>query len=394
MNKKIIGSILGGVWGISMASLHFREALMKRFGLNTEFAFSELGNIYDNVGIFITAFFASFFGIFIACYMMKEKPQKVGCLTILIELFFVISLLSLLSISALNFSTIDLSNMDINSAWPYLNKLFVLIGGFILATILGGIAGIFIGKYIIDNSVINRERFQITDNENLYDYFDFYFARRGRSFFSIMIFFGALYWAIFNIPNLFMYLRWIIIGPWFVLFHPVLWWVAILWFAIIPIGSLVFLLLPLTMLIPLLSLHWTYKIAILNKTKLRRIIYILLLYLALGPFCGFLEIIGKIPIAVAVTYVSYNGQKVWEVLLDKYSRPIAYEQRYEYLSKSGQTAKAQIVLEDAIEANYNLGNAFTTKLLPYIFVKCSPLSLILFRFNPSDLAYSNQYANS
>lgn len=355
MNRKIIGSILGGLWGIGMASLHFRDALMKRFGLNTNFAFSELGGIYENIGVFVVALFAALFGVFIACYMMKEKVIKVGVLTILAECFFVTGFYVFIVMVTVALSGADLSALDIDAIRGQMISLFVLFGGFLLSIFVGGVGGIFLCKHIIEKLNDAGEKPQITSRKTLFNYLDFYFARRARSFFSIMIFFWGAYWLIFNVPNILLYIKWNLIGPWFVLFHPVLWWVAFLWFVAIPIGSLIFVLLPLTMLFPLLYLHWTYCIGVSSMKKVAKVIYILLFFLALGPICTILEGVGKLPINIAVGVVSSRGQKVWEILLDKYTRPLAYEERYEYLNKEGREPEAKIMLNKAIEANFDLG---------------------------------------
>lgn len=61
--------------------------------------------------------------------------------------------------------------------------------------------------------------------------------------------------------------------------------------------------------------------------------------------------------------VSSRGDWVWNILLDKYTRPVVHENKYRYFLEKNDTEKAESELSKAIESYYNLGeNLLKSKL--------------------------------
>jgi len=366
MNKKqLIGSVLGGLFAIGTFFMYLKDVFMKKYAINVDLGFSDIGGIFDSVILIVLIFIATIFGALVAGFMAKARYVLVGVLSALSYFLLIIVFMSLLFILTISTSGKGISSLDASFFTSSVMMHFYMATGLTIVSIfVGGFLGGLLSKLLFGKYLPLHSREFIIGNTRLEDYLSFYFACRWRSFFTIHIFIWFISCILYNLPNIITYIKWEIIGPWFVMFHPVLWGVAFLWFVLIPIGSIVFVLLPLSMFFPLVCLHWVYSIGTSGMNRIGKIIFIILIYLFVGVGAYFLGAIGKIPVNIAIIKVSENGGRVWEILLDKFSRPVAYESRYKYFLEINDVGGADKEVVRAINAYYDLGtNQLKSKVI-------------------------------
>ena len=351
--KQLLGSILGGSFMTSMTFMHLNDVFQKKFGFSVDLGFSELGSISESIGLIVLLFISALFGAMVAGYMAKKRYVLVGILSASVYFLLIVILMGLLFFVTTG-STMNEIDSSIFGSSVMVN-FYIYFGLSILSIFGGGVLGGILSKLLFDKYIYSYNVIPIHDNAYLNDYLQFYFARKWRSFFTIIVFTWGFSCFIYNLPNIITYLKWHLIGPWFALFHPILWWPVLIWFVFLPIGTFIFFLLPIAMFFPLACLHWIYKIGISGRTLLKKTIFIMLLFLSMGIISHFLSAIGQIPIYYAVSAVSNRGSYVWGILLDKYTRPIAHENRYKYFSENNKDEKAPEELFKAINLYYDLG---------------------------------------
>jgi len=319
--KKNVSATLVGLWSSWMLTLHLNYGLKQAFGININLAFTELASIYDNSIIFISNFICFAFGVFIACYVKKERYWIAGISTLCCNIFLVMALL----IVCIIFGVVP--------AWLY---------GLLLVEFIAGMSGILTYKYL-------RKYFADNFNHEAYKYIDYYFAPKGRTFFTIILFFTAVYALVINIPAIILFFKWLFIAPFYVLLHPGLW-----------VGALFrdtgeFIISPLLLVIaPLFFIHWVYEIGISSKTKLKKTIFLLLLFIAFNFVNAISISMVRGPIERSVTHFASKGEKIWDILLDRYTRPLEREIRYKYLIEKGKSYEAQKILDEAINGYFKL----------------------------------------
>lgn len=349
--KKLFGSVLGGLFAVAISSIYMRDSLAKIYGINTDNAFTANVGIPEYIGFFITTFLAAFFGVFVACYMSKEKFNRVGVVVIVSELIIV-----LLLILGLVFMVITSSNpiaMDNLKNNKELNDAIIMAGlgviTYCITFILGGYTGVFIINKYFQNSHNDPSIFRVTDTDSLEDYLNFYFPLRGRSFFTIVLFFAAIGLLITNFNIFLLYLKWFTIGTIFIILHPSAWGLYL--FKSTGIG----LFSPLVLfVIPVLYLHAVYKIGKSPYNKALRVVFLLALYFAVYFVNNIAYSVSKAPIEENIHISSSRGIEIWPILLDMYSAPMATEDRYNYYVGKMDFEKTKELKEKAISEYYEL----------------------------------------
>lgn len=255
--KQMIGSILGGFFAIASAFFHLKDAIQKILAIDVNQGFSESGTIFESIGLIVLMFISVLFGSAVAAYMAKRRYIFIGIFASALYVLFGAVLLVVVFGTALIFSKgaeVSYSSILVSPEairlyiWLILDILFSLIGGF-----LGG----FLIKLYFEKC---KNQILITNDVYLDDYLEFYFARRWRSFFTITVFMTFVYTFIVFFPNIVTLLKWMTIGTVFITLHPSLWFFASFWF-----DTLTSLFLPLSVALPVVALHWAYKIGVSKK---------------------------------------------------------------------------------------------------------------------------------
>lgn len=312
-----------------------------------------MGTIPDIIATYVVFFVVAAFGVFVACYMMKTQLVKTGIATIVLEFGFIVILFALLIAAFTFLGEGDFSESISPAAAPSIIRLLLPVVLFILTGIAGTILGIFTGAHLLKKISAGDDLGHVTSNESVVDYLNFYLARKGRSFFSIIILCTGISLFVASFDVVFLYLRWAIIGPIYVLVHPALWGAFFLGFIAMPYEVLYGIVPPLSVLCPLLYLHANYKIARLHIHKVYRILIMIVAFFAIYPISLTLIEIAKSPMGGMVEGAASRGQVVWGVLLDKYTRPYAYVGRYEYLMENEKEDEAVAAKDQAMEAYFD-----------------------------------------
>jgi hypothetical protein len=347
--NQLIAPILGGYFTALMMSVSVGEILRNQFAINIKFAFSSTGTALEAIVFIVAMFFSAALGAIAAGYMAKRQYMLVGVLSSLLNflVFFIFVSLVVFIMFALgvNLRGVDLSFLKSDTMFNiYMRWLFSVI------TILaGGITGGSVGKRLHLQWLPLLNHGRIIGNAHFDDYLKYYFSCRWRSFFTISIFVNCISLFIFFIPNFINSVKWLTIGSLFILVHPPL------WFTDIWADSAFSLLLVLPILLPIVYMHWVYKIGTSKINKALKCLLILLVYVFVNFGAYLLSDLGKMPIYDAMDKVSRRGGWAWGILLDKFTRPMVHENRYLYFLEKKDIDKAKAELLSATELYYKLG---------------------------------------
>jgi hypothetical protein len=211
-----------------------------------------------------------------------------------------------------------------------------------LISFLAAVTGVLTFKYL-------RSSYATCSEDSFFPYLNYFFAPKFRAVFTIFIFFVGLSFLIWNIPIIISGIIWTAIAPVYVLCHPSLWELKIF----IDIFLIDLLIVPLV-LVPLVLNVATFKIGTSNEKKIKKIIFIMLVF---GGCFIAQVLIRSTPLTLieaAVERYASKGEKVWPVLLNRETKPREKEFRAKYLYKNNRVSEGDILLHESIAGYLDL----------------------------------------
>lgn len=294
INKITFGKFLYAVFGGFIINALIAMAISLALSIKYKiFLYGNNGDINLNITILIMICLSAFLGGLFAGGVIRKRGYLFGMLTVLIP--FCISLLIIWLYS------IGKTLTESGQIWfiRSMKNMIIFTTLQIPFSSIGGILG--------------QKSWSLAEDQEDEDLLEVYFKPHIRILFIVPIVCLAIYLMVYYFDRLYLYLKWLFIGSYYILVHPSLW---IDWY-VLPFYECLFLILILVFTLPLGSI---FLISVIWNKKRNILINILLtILLIFGVILGtsLADKAGYAPIRWTVDKIASKGGKVWDILLDK-----------------------------------------------------------------------------